>query len=602
MKEKANTNQLQKNWDLMESFFNGDEIQTIKQRMQELDVRNVVFCSFESRFARSGGLAAVTKTILPALAEIKEIEKVLLMTPFYPYIIDESKLSPAVIKPFEVIFAGKSIKVELLKYTPGEKKIEEYYLKASGFFEASNPINDPYGYFPGDPERNEEAQRKNALFFCKAVPVAMTALGIRENIVFHLQEWQTTLIALTCKQAMLEGTLKSCGCIQTMHNPFDSWISAEMLTKLTDNQKIREDKNFKARGGFTAYQLGLQLVDAPPTTVSEHFAGELTSDQLQTGHFADHLQEILKKSGVVGINNGMFITFPPDFSGKGVAPPTDYGICQKNRVSEGINKKKEYTIDEVKTIKLAKRKALLDILDNYHPKERFGQLTYRYRSIRQLPDNVPILVMSGRLDPFQKGYDILLRVVEKFARDEIKVILTPMPIKDSDLDYFYKVAWKQKCKGNVTVFPIRMEKGYQELQIGSTFGIMPSIYEPFGAAVEYMVNGTVNIARKTGGLVDQIQHKKNGFLYREIPKFYTLDNIKAFARHNDAVQKRGRNPWVQSMVDELYKAIKEAMDIYQNHEDDYYRLIIEGFKQARTFTWQKAAQAYFDIYEKVKEI
>jgi glycogen synthase len=576
---RTKSKQWQKNWDLMESFFNENEIRTIKERLKNLEVKNVVFCSFESRFARSGGLAAVTKTILPALAEIKEIEKVLLMTPFYSYIIDETKLTPTGIDPFVMIFGGKSIKVDLLKYTPEEEKIEEYYLKAPGFFEARNPINDPYGYFPGEPGRNEKAQRENALFFCKAVPFALKASGIRENIVFHLQEWQTTLIALTCKQAILEGTLKSCGCVQTMHNPFDSWISAKMLTKITDNKKIREDKNFKAKGGFSAYQLGLQLMDAPPTTVSEHFAEELTSDVLQTGHFADHLQEILKKSGVVGVNNGMFINFPPDFSGK-----------------------KEYTIDDVKKIKLAKRKALLDILDNYHPKERFGQLTYKSKSIKNLPDEVPILAMSGRLDPFQKGFDVLLRAVEKFAKDEIKVILTPMAIEESDLDYFYKVAWSRNCWGNVTVFPIRMEKGYQELQTGSTFGVMPSIYEPFGAAVEYMVNGTVNIARKTGGLVNQIQHKKNGFLYRESSKFYKLDNIKAFARHNDSVQKRGRNQWVKSMVDELYKAIKEAIDIYQNHTDDYYRLIIEGFKQARTFTWKRAAQAYFDIYEEVKEI
>ncbi|UCH95306.1 MAG: glycogen/starch synthase [Candidatus Aminicenantes bacterium] len=579
MKEKANTNQWQKNWRLMESFFNEDEVRTIKERMQKLEARNVAFCSFESRFARRGGLAAVTKTILPALAEIKEIEKVLLMTPFYPYIMDESKLSPTGIKPFYVIFGGKLIKVELLKYTPGEEKIEEYYLKAPGFFEARNPINDPYGYFPGDPGRNQEAQRENALFFCKVVPFAMKALGIRENIVFHLQEWQTTLMTLTSKQAMLEGTLKSCGCVQTMHNSFDSWIPAEMLAKITDNKKIRENQVFMVEGGLTAYQLGLQLMDAPVTTVSEHFAGELTSDRLQTGHFADHLQEILKKSGVVGVNNGMFIKCPPEFSGK-----------------------EEYKIVEVKEIKLAKRKALLKILDTYFPKERFGQLTYQYKSIRQLPDNVPILVMSGRLDPFQKGFDILLRAVEKFARDEIKVILTPMPIKNSDLEYFYKVAWKRNCRGNVTVFPIRMEKGYQELQMGSTFGIMPSIYEPFGAAVEYMVNGTVTISRKTGGLVNQIQHKKNGFLYRESPEFYTLDHIKAFARFNDAVQKRRRNQWVQSMADELFNAVKEAIDIYQNHADDYYRLIIEGLKQAGTFTWQKAAQAYFKVYEKVKDI
>lgn len=569
----------EKNWCLMESFFNENQIRTIKERLKKLQVKNLVFCSFESRFARSGGLAAVTKTILPALAEIKEIEKVLLMTPFYPYIIDETELNPTGIDSFDVMFAGKSIPVELFRYSPEEEKVEEYYLNAPGFFEARNPINDPYGYYPGDPQKNDEAQRENALFFCKAVPFALKALGIRENIVFHLQEWQTTLIALTSKQAILEGTLKSCGCVQTMHNPFDSWISAEMLKKITASKKIREDENFKARGGFTAYQLGLQLVDSPLTTVSEHFAEELTTDGLQTGYFADHLQEILKKNGVVGINNGMFSNFPP-----------------------GISKIREYTIDEVKKIKLAKRKALLDILDDYHPKERFGQLTYRYGSIRQLPDHVPILVMTGRLDPFQKGYDILLRAVEKFARDEIKVILTPLPIKDFDLDYFYKVVWKRNCWGNVTVFPMRMDKGYKELQIGSTFGIMPSIYEPFGSAVEFMVNGTVNIARKTGGLVNQIQHKKNGFLYRESPKFYTLDNIKAFARTNDSVQKRGLNPWVQSMVDELYKVFKEAIDIYQNHQDDYYQLIIEGFKQARTFTWQRAAKAYFNVYQKIKEI
>ena len=54
------------------------------------------------------------------------------------------------------------------------------------------------------------------------------------------------------------------------------------------------------------------------------------------------------------------------------------------------------------------------------------------------------------------------------------------------------------------------------------------------------------------------------------------------------------------MADELYNAIKEAIDIYQNHPDDYYRLIIEGFKQARTFTWQRAAKAYFNVYQKVK--
>jgi glycogen synthase len=560
-----------KNWDLMDSFFSEDEISVIKKKLENLEIKVVALCAFESRFAQSGGLGTVIKALLPALAEEKKLERVLLMTPFYPKIISASKLTPTGIEPFDVIYAGKPIKVELLKYVSGKKPVEEYYLKAPGFFESQG---DPYNYYPDDPEQNHEAQRENALFFCKAVPRAMKSLGIRENIVFHLKEWQTALITLTCKEAMLDGTLVSGGCVLSMHNPFDSRISLESLAKITANKKILESPRLLEKKGLTAYQLGLQLVDAPVTTVSEHFAEELTVDLLQTGHFADHLQEILKKNPLLGINNGMFIGFPPEFS------PV-----------------KKYTIPRVKKIKLAKRKALLDILATYHPEGRFGSLTYQNDSIGGLPDNVPILVMSGRLDPFQKGYDILLRAVEKFAPDEIKVILTPMSTRNSDLDYFREMAGK--CEGNMTVFPIRMEKGFRELQMGSTFGIMPSIYEPFGAAVEYMVNGTVNVSRSTGGLVDQIQHRKSGFLYREDPQSYTLDHIKSFAQTNDAVQSRGSNPWVQSMVAELYKTITEVAALYRNHEDEYYRMVLEGFKQAKTFTWQKAVERYYKVYEKI---
>jgi glycogen synthase len=100
----------------------------------------------------------------------------------------------------------------------------------------------------------------------------------------------------------------------------------------------------------------------------------------------------------------------------------------------------------------------------------------------------------------------LLRAVEKFQEDEIKVILAPKPVRDSGLDYFYEASCK--CRGNITVFPIHLEKGFQELQMGSTFGLMPSIYEPFGSAIEYLVNGTPAIFHDTGGLKSQAVKKK----------------------------------------------------------------------------------------------
>lgn len=565
----------EKHREITDAFFHHNEINEIRKKLEKLEIKHVVFCSFESRFASSGGLGAVTKKILPYLKSLEGIQRAILITPFYPHIIDEKKLTTAGTS-CKVQFANETVTVEILKYLPRDDRgIDEYYLKAAGFFNARNSINDPYGYYPEDPQKNDDAIRRNALFFSKAVPIALKALGIRENIVFHLQEWQTTLIALTSKRALLDGTLISCGCVQTIHNPFDSWISSESLALLTPLDKIRKHPYFSAENGMTAYQIGLRLMDAPLTTVSEHFAGELTSDPLQTEHFAPHLQEIFKRSTIAGINNGMFIDFPHEYSQK------------ENRL-----------IPEIKKIKKIKRSGLLTILDTYHPRERFGELTFQSQSITRLPENIPILVMSGRLDPFQKGYDILLRAVEKFGKDEIKVVVSPMAVNTSDLDYFYDAA--DRCRGNITVFPIRMEKGYHELQTGSTFGIMPSIYEPFGAAVEYMVSGTVTIARKTGGLIDQVFDHKCGFLFREKPETYTSNNIRAFAETSANVRLRTGNPWVESMADALADTIKKAADIFKNNPDHYYEMIIEGFNHAGSFTWEKAAEKYFQVYEKIK--
>lgn len=573
---KLNLNKWTRSWALMSRFFKANEIALITERLKNLKIQNVVFCSFENRFAKSGGLAAVTMNILPYLKEVNNIPNVILMTPFYTKITDRTKLRPTG-RSFSVPFNNKNILVELYEYTwnyskPQAGSLKEYYLKADGFFETSDSIRDPYIYNKDDNRTNDNLMRDSSMFFCKAVPLALQALEIRENIVFHLQEWQTSLLSLTAKYAMLDGTLESCGAVQTIHNPYDSFIPRESLTWII-NGKTKQKGPLVPGNGLTAYQIGLQLADAPVTTVSGHFAEEFTTDILQTDYFAPHLQDIFKKSGVYGVNNGMFINLSPEFA-----------------------KAEKQTIDEIQTIKLKKRKALLKILAAYKPKERFGELTYKGKTISRLPDEVPIFVMSGRLEPLQKGYDILLRAIEKFEEDEIKVIMTPMASRHTDLDYFYEVACK--CKGNLTVFSGRMEKGYSELQAGATFGVMPSIYEPFGAAVEYMANGTVNIGRATGGLVDQID-AECGFLYKEAAVFYTADNIRAFAETGTIVQMRKANPWVQSMADNLYEVLKKSIHVYQFNPDEYYRLIFNGFKKVNSFNWETNAEKYFQVYGKI---
>ncbi|RJQ49585.1 MAG: glycosyltransferase [Nitrospiraceae bacterium] len=568
-----------KDWTLMSRLFKANEIAIISEKLRGIKIRNVVFCSFENRFAKSGGLAAVTMNILPHLKELPGIKNVILLTPFYPKIMHKDSLRPAG-RSFNVPYNKTTVPAELYEYTwnysrPHNGSIKEYYISAEGFFESGNKLQDPYIYSKVNGTFNDKAMRESSLFFCKAAPLALNALGFREDIVFHLQEWQTALIALTSKVAMLNSMLTSCGTVQTMHNSYDSFIPFELLSDITGNT-LKQKISTIHGNGLTAYQIGLQLVDAPATTVSENFAAELTSDNLQTEYFAPHLQSIFRKSGVYGVNNGMFTGIAPEYAEMAA-----------------------YTIDGIRAVKQSKRKALIKILSGYKPQERFGELTYRGKTITKLPDNIPIVVMSGRYDPMQKGYDVLLRVIEKFAEDEIKVITTPLTLRPSDLDYFYEVACK--CKGNLTVFPLRLEKGYQELQTGATFGIMPSIYEPFGAAVEYMANGTVNIGRATGGLIDQI-NSECGFLFREDAVFSTVENIRNFYETGNIVQARKLNPWVQSMADNLYETLKKAIYQYQYDQDAYYGLIINGFRKINNFTWEANAKKYFQVYEQIKKI
>lgn len=569
-----------KNWKLLDAFFDEAEQHIITKKLEGLKVRNIVYCSFENQFARSGGLAAATVRVLPALKQLPGIQRVALITPFYPYIIDENQLQPTG-KTVSVPFDGKRVNVDILqnvswhnnKEDKDARSVEEYYLKAEHFFEARNRLSDPYIYFKDRSRSNDEAIKRNALFYSKAAPLAAAALGLKKDVIFHLQEWQTALISLTAKIAMLDNQLESAGTAQTIHNPFDSYISHKDIKKIITKGPLNRYVHYCTEG-HTAYQLGLQLVDTPISTVSKNFAIEFTSDLLHTRHFAPHLQKIFQHNRVFGVANGSFTDVLKKFETIDLQHPD---------------------IDTIKAVKQKNRKSLLKILAEYHPEGRFGTLTANDQPIHRLPQSVPILVMSGRLDPVQKGFDILLRAIEKFEPGEVKTILTPMPIRDSDLDYFYKIAYRKR--GDVTVFPIRMEKGYHELQTGGTFGVMPSIYEPFGAAIEYMAMGTVTIARDTGGLKDQILDGESGFLFKENPKSIGWNYIQSFNQNTADVERRQGNPWVESMAEELYQTISKASAIYRNQPDTYYRMIAKGIAQAKSFKWTDSAAQYLEIFK-----
>jgi len=568
-----------KDWSLMGLFFTAEETERIHSRLAALQFENLVFASLENRFARSGGLAAVTINTLPWLQHINGFKRALLVSPFYPKIMAQAPLEDTG-QRVSILFGQRLVEVEIWSYSAAHRSpvpgaVTEYFLRAEGFFTAENPLNDPYGYLLDQPEGNDAALRTNSLFFCKALPAVLAALSLTDHTLVHAQEWQTALLALTIKEALCEERLQGCAVVFTIHNPYDSYFPAAELMKIAGPARKVRIEHMLSRGA-TAWQIGLQLADGPITTVSRNFAREFTHDPIHTEHFAPHLQSIFQRGGVFGIANGPFMPF-----------------------SDHFPKRERHTIKEIARIKKAQRAELLQVLEHYTPPQRFGRLLWQGGAITSLPDAVPILVMSGRLDPGQKGYDLLLQAIERFTLDEIKVVLTPMATRSSDLDYFYQVA--ARYDGNLTVFPIRMQQGYQALQSGSTFGLMPSIYEPFGAAIEYMVSGTAVIARDTGGLSDQITNDVNGILFRERPDYYSGERIRDFAAASAIVQWRKTNPWVLDMVDALEAALRRAIRLYQEQPDDYYAMIRQGFARAGEFSWEKNAREYGEVYEQVRK-
>lgn len=569
-----------KDWMMMGAFFTTEQTGEIYSRLTALKPLHLAFCALESRFARSGGLAAVTAKEIPFLKHINHFKKACLISPCYPTIMSAAPLQKSEIA-FAVPFAGKSVPVQVYTYQneyqePQPGTVMEYFIRAPGFFEAQNRLKDPYLYYADDPLKNDAALRENALFYVAAVPHLLAAIGWRTDTIVHAQDWQAALITLTVKQAMCDENplLQAAAVVITMHNPYDSYFPATQLDKILTPPLRKRVAETKIEG-WTAFEIGLALVDGPTATVSEHFARELASDPIQVEHFAPHLQTSFRRGTVRGVNNGLFVPFSPDFP-----------------------LREQHTLQQIAEIKQHKREQLLKILATYTPPQRFGELSYQGQSILTLPDAIPILFMNGRLDPVQKGYDVLLRAVERFGRDEIKLVLAPMPVQEEDLDLFHQIA--SKCRGDITVFPIRMEKGFQELLSGSTFGLMPSIYEPFGAALDYMANGTAVIARNTGGLTDQIINEVNGLLWREVPDHYTAANIKAFAAGARVVQMRKFNPWMGDMIDALHRRLLEAKVLYQMQRQVYHKIIRQGFLQAGKFSWEKTARQYGKIYACVR--
>lgn len=585
----------------LEALFGLDGLPVVESRRATPGgSRTVVFLSYENAWGKSGGIAAVASMLPRELSAAGE--KVIRISPFHRAL---STLPPLPEKPLqrcEVSFDGRAVNVDI--YLLRDRQGQDWYLfGAPGFFEADGgrDRNDPYVYSGEDRAQRDGAESRllnDALFAARAVPAVLSALRMTANLVVHAQDWEFAAVALTVKEALLDGTLHSASVVLTLHNPYDHWLPEGALARIT---RRTADHFWPPIGGDrrdTVLGRMIPLTDAPVSTVSRRFAQEFFRDPLQTGHFVRHYQQVLRSQGLVGIDNGLFDLVQPP------APAMQHALQE---AAQG-------NYEPILAEKLKARRQMLLDLEAFQEKFKdrlFGQLDGGDgRPLRDLPDGVPVFLMVGRLDPGQKGFDVFTRFIESAPVGAGRYILSPLsPLAgDPEIGRFLEdMAQVAEARmGEMLLAPFRLSDVYTSLRAGVTWSVWPSLYEPFGGVTEFYLHGTPVIARATGGLAQQVVDYNinpagaSGFLYRERAARDIAGREDEWRLLQRTLEPRRRVEvhLYQLMLIGLTVAITAAIQMYQHMPSAYGRILANLPDMHQRLSWQRSVDQYRAWYDK----
>jgi len=546
-----------------QSFFSPTERARLEvaRRAVDAETATIAYCLFESPFARSGGLFAVADNYTAELC--RHARNVVVLAPYHSEL--HTAPNAAQVEPVgkcTVPFDGQPVAVDLMEHR--RHGVRWVLFRSERFFDAAGGPGgtDPYSY--ADPTK----LLNDSLFASAIVPHALAALGLRQNCIVHLQDWELAATALCVKAALIGGMLESAAVVLTAHNPYDHALPTEALEQLETGHKGDPEAE-------TVFQQMLPLIDGPLTTVSESFARELITDPLQTEHFAPHLQQLFGRQGVVGIDNGVFGALRSAYSERAIV---EARAARPARI-----------LDE----KHAHRAQMVEALSRVRDQRTLG-------SLDEFSDDTPVFLMFGRLDPGQKGFDLFSRAIESLPRGIARFIMTPIVggAPKVFLDDLSTLASNRT--GEVVVYPFRWQSGYQALQAGASYVVMPSLYEPFGGATEAYLSGTPVVCRATGGLLQQVvdadeePEEGTGLLFRESVAAdgpaWTAIQSAATPKERVVSQSYG------SMVAACAESLRRAIEIYRDQPIVYARMLANLYNQTAHFSWDQTIRRYEDVY------
>ena len=216
------------------------------------------------------------------------------------------------------------------------------------------------------------------------------------------------------------------------------------------------------------------------------------------------------------------------------------------------------------------RKLHMDSLDRndvsvFEKKKRDNKLHLQKKLGFKVSEKIPLSCFVGRFDPWQKGLDILHKMLRRIDLSRHQFVI----LGTGDHDWEERFQWLAKFYPRNVFCNFKFdEKLAYRLYAASDFIIIPSKYEPCGLIqMMAMYFGTIPIAHKTGGLIDSIKNEVNGFL---------------FDRYSSEV---------------LEHTYKKAIKIYQSDHKKMHEMMKETL--TADFSWKKSAGEYLKLYQKL---
>lgn len=513
----------------------------------------VLFAASEAApLIKVGGLGDVIGSLPKALAELGV--EVSLALPFYEAVRDKLALSPhhpQKTTSFNLQFDRLQEPVTVWQTSLGIAKTPVFLFENPKYLSAGE-----HKAFEGTiPELNR------FLFFSKAVAKAVLKprtfrLGSGPDIV-HCHDWHTSLIPLLLKHSREKLSFQARVSAQslafkkntprtllTIHNLSYQGIGpVNILEKIGLSQKDCQILKWDAQNLDINWLMeGIIHADAV-NTVSPSYAQEIL-----TAQYGAQLDQILqaKKARLHGILNGIdYRVFNPE---------TDPALAQN------------YDSKSWPKGKLANKKAL------------YQRLHFKADHPAQSPDQdqIPLFAFIGRLDPNQKGLDILYQTFsdsksnfESNYRFNFVLLGTGDPVWEAKFK-----ALESSCQpSGLTRTSINItfdQELARQIYAAADFLIIPSRFEPCGLiqmiAMRY---GALPVAHAVGGLKDSIQPQKTGFLFEEYSSVA------------------------------LQKALTQACTVWHNKQS-WFKMVEQAMKQ--DFSWTQSAKKYLRLYQQLAKL